>query len=163
MSKIYYFIDFWHHFFGRLWRTGMLLSTKLNGDKSNAPYSGFPNYLQTKSNLHISLCQSLHYIKTRLETLQKIDSDIQEPHLIGFLFVSEKTNLGGPLTYGFRRPYKSEEGGPPKVDMAFVIVVVVFTKSGEIIREESNVNQKTSKSFRLAKHCSAWLGLGGVR
>jgi hypothetical protein len=49
----------------------------------------------------------------------------------------------------------SEEGGPPKVDMAFVIVVVVFTKSGEIIREESNVNQKTSKSFRLAKHCSA--------
>ena len=88
---------------------------------------------------------------------------VQEPHLIGFLFVSEKTNLGGPLTYGFRRPYKSEEGGPPKVDMAFVIVVVVFTKSGEIIREESNVNQKTSKSFRLAKHCSAWLGLGGVR
>ena len=83
--------------------------------------------------------------------------------LIGFLFVSDKTNLGGPLTYGFRRPYKSEEGGPPKVDMAFVIVVVVFTKSGEIIREESNVNQKTSKSFRLAKHCSAWLGLGGVR
>ena len=81
--------------------------------------------------------------------------DIQEPHFFGFPFISDKTNLEVPLAHGFLRPCNSEEGGPPKVDMAFVIVVVVFTKSGEIIREESNVNQKTSKSFRLAKHCSA--------
>ena len=70
LSKTHYFIDFWHHLFWRLWRTGMLLSTKSKGDKSNAPYSEFPNYLQTKSNLHISIRQSqVHYIKTRWETL----------------------------------------------------------------------------------------------
>ena len=28
-------------------------------------------------------------------------------------------------------------GGPLRVDMAFVIVVVVFTKSGKIIRKEA--------------------------
>ena len=40
----------------------MLLSTKSKGDKSNAPYSGFPNYLQTISNLHISIHHSqIHY------------------------------------------------------------------------------------------------------
>ena len=42
----------------RLWRTGMLLLTKSKDRKSNSHYSGFPNYLQTKSNLHISICQS---------------------------------------------------------------------------------------------------------
>ena len=41
----------------RLWRTGMLLLTKLKGHKSNVRYLGIPNYLQTKSNLHISICQ----------------------------------------------------------------------------------------------------------
>ena len=70
LSKIHYFIDFWPPFFWRLWRTGMLLSTKSKGDRSNAPYSEFPNYLQTKSDLHISICQSqIHYIKTKWETL----------------------------------------------------------------------------------------------
>ena len=38
LSKLNYFIDFWHPFFWRLWRTVMLLSTKSKGDKSNAPY-----------------------------------------------------------------------------------------------------------------------------
>ena len=38
--------------------TGLLLLTKLKGHKSNVRYSGFPNYLQTKSRLHISICQS---------------------------------------------------------------------------------------------------------
>jgi hypothetical protein len=48
----------------------MLLLTKSKGHKSNAPYSGFPNHLQTKSNHHISICQSqIHYIKSRWETL----------------------------------------------------------------------------------------------
>ena len=56
--KIHYFIDFWHLFFWRLWRTGKLLLTKSKGHRSNSHYSGFPNYLQTKSNLHISICQS---------------------------------------------------------------------------------------------------------
>ena len=52
------FIDFWHPFCQRLWRTGMLLLTKLKGHKSNVHYSGFPKHLQTKSSLHISICQS---------------------------------------------------------------------------------------------------------
>ena len=56
--KIHYFIDFWHLFFWRLWRTGMLLLTKSKGHTSNFHYSGFPNHLQTKSNLHISIRQS---------------------------------------------------------------------------------------------------------
>ena len=42
----------------RLWRTGMLLLTKSKGHTSNFHYSGFPNHLQTKSNLHISIHQS---------------------------------------------------------------------------------------------------------
>ena len=47
----------------RLWRTGMLLLTKSKGHKLNAPYSEFPNHFQTKSNLHISICQSqIHYV-----------------------------------------------------------------------------------------------------
>ena len=40
----------------RLWRTGVLLLTKSKDHKSNSHYPGFPNYLQTKSNLHISIC-----------------------------------------------------------------------------------------------------------
>ena len=57
----------------RLWRTGMLLLTKSKGHKSNAPYSGFPNHLQTKSNHYISICKSqIHYIKSRWETLQYV-------------------------------------------------------------------------------------------
>ena len=48
----------------------MLLLTKSKGHKSNSPYSGFPNHLQTKSNLHISICQSqILCIKSRWETL----------------------------------------------------------------------------------------------
>ena len=42
----------------RLWRTRMLFLSKSKGHKSKAPYSGFPNHLQTKSNLHISICQN---------------------------------------------------------------------------------------------------------
>ena len=54
----------------RLWRTGMLLLTKSKGHKSNSPYSGLPNHLQTKSNLHISIRQSqIHCIKCKWETL----------------------------------------------------------------------------------------------
>jgi hypothetical protein len=49
---------FWHPFVWRLWRTGMLLLTKSKGHTSNFHYSGFPNQLQTKSNLHISIPQS---------------------------------------------------------------------------------------------------------
>ena len=69
-SKIHYLLDFWHPFLWRLWRTGMLLLTKSKGHKSNSPYSGFPNHLQTKSNLHISIRQSqIHCIKSIWETL----------------------------------------------------------------------------------------------
>ena len=32
-SKTHYFLDFWHTFFWRLWRTGMLLLTKSKGHK----------------------------------------------------------------------------------------------------------------------------------
>jgi hypothetical protein len=39
-SKIHFFIDFWHPFSWRLWRTGMLLFTKLKGHRSNFHYSG---------------------------------------------------------------------------------------------------------------------------
>ena len=68
--KIHYFIDFWHLFFWRLWRTGKFLLTKSKGHRSNSHYSGFPNYLQTKSNLYISICQSqIHYIKSKWGTL----------------------------------------------------------------------------------------------
>ena len=69
-SKTPDFLDFWHPFSWRLWRTGMLLLTKSKGHKSNSPYSGFPNHLQTKSNLHISICQSqIHYVNSRWDTL----------------------------------------------------------------------------------------------
>ena len=57
-SKIHFFIDYWHPFSWRLWRTGMLLLTKLKGHRSNFHYSGFPNHPQTKSSLNISICQS---------------------------------------------------------------------------------------------------------
>ena len=40
------------------WRPGMLLSTKLKGHRSNFHNSGFPNHLQTKSSLNISICQN---------------------------------------------------------------------------------------------------------
>mgnify|MGYP006975554667 CR=1 FL=1 len=64
------FIDFWHPFFPRLWRIGMLLLTKLKGHKSNVHYSGFPKHLQTKSSLHISICQSkLKHKYLTLDTL----------------------------------------------------------------------------------------------
>ena len=47
----------------------MLFLTKSKGHKSNSPYSGFPNHLQTKSNLHISICQSqILCIKSRWGT-----------------------------------------------------------------------------------------------
>jgi hypothetical protein len=39
-SKIHFFIDFWHPFSWRLWRTGMLLFTKLKVHRSNFHYSG---------------------------------------------------------------------------------------------------------------------------
>ena len=55
LSKNHYFIDFLAPFFWRLWSAGMLLLTKSKGYKSNAPYSGFSNPFQTKSNLHISI------------------------------------------------------------------------------------------------------------
>ena len=35
-SKIYHFVDFWHSLCWRLWRTGMLLLTKSNGQQSIA-------------------------------------------------------------------------------------------------------------------------------
>ena len=54
LSKVHYFIDFWHLFFWRLWRTGNLLLTKSKGHRSNSHYSEFLKHLQTKSNLHIS-------------------------------------------------------------------------------------------------------------
>jgi hypothetical protein len=57
-SNIYHFMDFWHPSCWRLWRTGMLLLTKLKDHKSNVHYSDFPNHLQTKSNLNISIPQS---------------------------------------------------------------------------------------------------------
>ena len=47
--------------------------------KSNAPYSGFPNHLQTKSNLHISIRQSqIHYIKSIWDTLCIIEYCMRE-------------------------------------------------------------------------------------
>ena len=50
----------------RLWRTGMLFLTNSKGHMSNAPNSGFPNHLQTKSNLHISIRQSqIHNVESR--------------------------------------------------------------------------------------------------
>ena len=60
LSRVFPLCDpsFWHPFFWRLWRTGMLLLTKLKGNTSNSHYSEFPNHLQTKSNLHISIRQS---------------------------------------------------------------------------------------------------------
>ena len=61
---------FWHPFFWRLWRTGMVLLTKVKGHKSNVHYSGFPKHLQTKSSLHISICQSkLKHKYLTLDTL----------------------------------------------------------------------------------------------
>jgi hypothetical protein len=65
-SKSHYFIDFGHPFFWRLWRTGMLLLTKSKGPKQKFHYSEFQNYIQTKSNLHISIRQNqIHYVKSR--------------------------------------------------------------------------------------------------
>ena len=49
---------FWHPFFWRLQRTRMLLLSKSKGHTSNFHHSGFPNHLQTKPKLHISICQS---------------------------------------------------------------------------------------------------------
>ena len=66
-SKTHCFIDFWHPFSWRLWRTGMLLLTKLKGHRSNFHYSGFPNHPQTKSSLNISICQS--QIKKRNQSI----------------------------------------------------------------------------------------------
>ena len=66
-------VKFCHHSELRLWRTRMLLLTKSKGHRSNSHYSGFPNYLQTKSNLHISIYQSqIHQVKTRWETLYNL-------------------------------------------------------------------------------------------
>ena len=50
---------------------GMLLLTKWKGHMSNSLYSGFPNHLQTKFNLHISIPQNqyVHCIKSRWETM----------------------------------------------------------------------------------------------
>jgi hypothetical protein len=56
--KLFFVYIFLHLFFWRLWRTGMLLLTKLEGHKSNFHYSEFPNHPQTKSSLNISICQS---------------------------------------------------------------------------------------------------------
>ena len=50
-SKTQYFIDFWLIFIWRLWRTGMLLLTKLKGHKWNVRYSGCPKHPQTKASL----------------------------------------------------------------------------------------------------------------
>ena len=57
-QKLTILLIFWHPFFWRLWRTGMLLLTKSKGHASNVHYSEFINPLQTKSNMHISMCQS---------------------------------------------------------------------------------------------------------
>ena len=70
-SNIHHFMDFWHPSCWRLWRTGMLLLTKLKGHNLNVRYSEFPNHLQTKSSLHISICQSeLKHKCLPLDTLQ---------------------------------------------------------------------------------------------
>ena len=47
-----------HPFSWRLWRTGMLLLTKFKDHRSNFHYSEFPNPLQTKSSLNISIYQN---------------------------------------------------------------------------------------------------------
>ena len=57
-SKIHFFIVFWHPSSWRLWRTGMLLLTKLKGPRSNFYYSEFPNHPQIKCSLNISIYQS---------------------------------------------------------------------------------------------------------
>ena len=50
----------------------MLLLTKSKGHNSNVHYSGFPNHLQTKSDLHISILQSkLKHKFLPLDTLYK--------------------------------------------------------------------------------------------
>jgi hypothetical protein len=64
-SKIHFFIDFWHPFSWRLWRTVMLLLTKLKGHRSNFHYSGpqkalffFKKFflLSVRSNWNVNLC-----------------------------------------------------------------------------------------------------------
>ena len=69
-SKSHSFIHFGHFLFWRLWRTGMLLWTKSKSPKQKFRYSGFQNYLKTKSKLHISTCQSwLKYKSLLWDTL----------------------------------------------------------------------------------------------
>ena len=83
------FIDFWHPFCRRLWRTGMLLLTKLKGHKSNVHYSGFPKHLQTKSSLHISICQSrLKHKYLTLDTLYQIKIIVKDK-MLGLFFLSK--------------------------------------------------------------------------
>ena len=57
-SKIQFFTNIWHPFWGGPLRLHLVKKFSNGGLGIKFHYSGFPNYLQTKSNLHISICQS---------------------------------------------------------------------------------------------------------
>ena len=64
----------------------MLLLTKSKGHMSNFHYSGFPQHLQTKSNLHISISQSkLKHKYLPLDTLYLSETDFRKPNLTAIL------------------------------------------------------------------------------
>ena len=67
-SKIHFFIDFWHPFSWRLWRTGMLLLTKLKGHRSNFHYSGPQKAQLVDPEFKIQVTWGFQIIQTRVRT-----------------------------------------------------------------------------------------------
>ena len=69
----------------------MLPLTKSKCHKSNSPYSGFPNYLQTKPNLHISFLQSQTHLS----------NPDGRPCILFFAFCLEKNSVSKNSFYVF--------------------------------------------------------------
>ena len=63
-SQIHFFIDFWHSSFWRLWRTGMLLLTKLKGHRSNFHYSGLQKAQLVDPKFKIQVTRGVQNIQT---------------------------------------------------------------------------------------------------
>ena len=67
-SKIQFFIDFWHPFSWRLWRTGMLLLTKLKGHRWNFHYSGPQKAQLVDAEFKIQVTQGVQNIQNYVGT-----------------------------------------------------------------------------------------------
>ena len=125
----------------------MLLLTKSKGHRSNSHYSGVPNYLQTKSNLHISICQSqIHQVKTRWEALYRSKTFLGLSKLIwteqNFLDMVQNANIVVKSCFwSAPKPYRSKKIN--NLDQSKIVL--------DLLKDKALNSTKNQQGFQAAK------------